>query len=216
MIEFATLAAECAPKVHPVTLRSIVQHESGMNPYAINVNAEGITVLQPKSKSKAITQATELLQAGHNIDVGLGQINSANFTWLNATVERMFDPCENLKAAQAVLIDCYSRARKKYSGDAALHAALSCYNSGNFTYGITSGYVGKVLSHADLYVPAPAGHPAAGKVPVRLTATPPEPSFPNTIQTDVFGKDSGSRADQFRQKPEPADQDAAASIVSEQ
>src|SRR5699024_4804598 len=102
-----------------------------------------------KNKKEAINKATELLEAGHNIDMGLGQINSANLTRLNLTVEDVFDPCRNVEAASIVLEEAYKHAKRKISDEQeALSAALSIYNTGRLEAGITNGYVAKVREYA--------------------------------------------------------------------
>jgi type IV secretion system protein VirB1 len=48
-----------------------------------------------------------------------------------------------------ILTDCYGRALKKYRDEqVAIRAALSCYQSGNFSTGFRTGYVGKVVAAA--------------------------------------------------------------------
>ncbi|EEC4048974.1 transglycosylase SLT domain-containing protein [Salmonella enterica] len=145
------LAKRCAPEVHPLTVGYLVSHESRNNPYAINVNVpEGtkspLTRL-PRSLEEAVKTAKWLTEHGYNFDVGLGQINSANFPKLNVSAAELFDSCKNLEAAQVVLSYCYQLATKEYApGQPALRHALSCYNTGSLTAGFTNGYVSKVVA----------------------------------------------------------------------
>lgn len=153
MFEFFALAQECAPNVHPKTLAAIVQTESRFRPFSIGVNYGGPQLRrQPTTKAEAVQAAEGLIAKGYNIDMGLGQINSANLGWLKLTVEQVFDPCTNLAAAAKVLTGNYMRAIKS-TGDPqrALGKALSAYNSGSFSRGYSNGYVGKVVkSHEHL------------------------------------------------------------------
>jgi type IV secretion system protein VirB1 len=93
-----------------------------------------------------VATAQILMNAGLSIDMGLGQINSRNLSWLGLTLETVFDPCLNLRAMQAVLIDGYERAAKTHGpGQQALVAALSTYNTGHPERGVRNGYVASVF-----------------------------------------------------------------------
>ena len=153
-LDFNTLAKQCAPKVHPTTLSALLRHESNLNPYAIGINRGASLPRQPASKSEAIATAEWLQKNGVNFDSGLGQINSNNIVRLGIPLDALFDPCTNLAATEAVLSDCYTRALAKYGkNQSALHAALSCYNTGNFTSGLKNGYVKKVTHKTSFLVP---------------------------------------------------------------
>lgn len=129
------LAQQCAPSVAPHTMDTLVKAESSGNPYAIGVQGAKL-VDQPTTKDEAVATAKSLIGQGAKIAAGLGQIYMDNWPALGLTVETVFDPCPNLKAAEAVLSACYTRATKAMGeGQTALAAALSCYNSNNFTYG---------------------------------------------------------------------------------
>lgn len=155
VLEFAALAAMCAPNVHETTLAAVVSHESRANIYAINVNGDYVLPKQPDNIKDAIEKVNRLLDEGYNLDAGLGQINSANYEWLGLDVPDLFDPCKNLTASATVLTDCYSRAINKFSeGQEALQAALSCYNTGSFSRGFKNGYVAKVASNVGVSIPA--------------------------------------------------------------
>lgn len=156
LLEFAAVAAMCAPNVHLTTLEAIVTHESRANVYAIGVNSKDYRLpKQPESLEEAVSTANLLISKGYDFDSGLGQINVRNLEWLGITIEEVFDPCVNLQAAEKVLTTCYARAAKEFEeGQPALQAALSCYNTGNFTKGFENGYVKKVASHVGTTVPA--------------------------------------------------------------
>jgi len=155
-VDFPVLAAECAPWVAPQTLEAIVRTESGFRPYAIGVNKGFRLIRQPVSREEAIVTARWLIGNGYNIDLGLGQINSANLTRLGLSVEDAFDPCRNLAASATILGENYRSARQQATDDQqALRAALSAYNTGSFSRGFSNGYVQKVLSNAGAAAPAP-------------------------------------------------------------
>ena len=152
MLDYLLAAIEqCAPDVHPKTMSAVIYHESKGNPFAIGVNSKGVKLRQqPTTKEAAISAAKELLAAGANIDMGLGQINSANLEWLKLSVENVFDVCTNLKAASRILTENYKAARQTFAENdqAALRAALSSYNTGNQQRGLANGYVGNVYRSA--------------------------------------------------------------------
>jgi type IV secretion system protein VirB1 len=147
MVLFLSLAAACAPQVHADTVRAIVAVESSFNPYAIGVVA-GSLRRQPASLPEALATARALKKDGWNFSVGLAQINVGNFDRLSLSLERAFEPCANLGALQAVLMECFNRADAPSGEQAALRRALSCYYSGNFSTGFRHGYVARVATQA--------------------------------------------------------------------
>jgi type IV secretion system protein VirB1 len=157
---FTALAMACAPVVHPSTAHALVAVESGFNPHAIGV-VGGVLHRQPRSRAEALATVTQLQADGWNFSVGLAQINLHNFKRLGLTPATAFEPCENLRAMQAVLTECFDRsafdrsavgasgqasgrASGQASGQASLRQALSCYYSGNFVTGFRHGYVQRV------------------------------------------------------------------------
>ena len=197
---FIALAAACAPNIHPQTLHSVVQQESGYNVFAIGINKAPRLKSQPKTREEAVAIATRLMSQNVNFDAGLAQINIKNLNWLSMSVDDLFDPCKNLKASSLVLSDCYRRASLQYGkGQQALRAALSCYNTGNFNRGFASGYVRNVVAQAQTYVPAVSAEPD----PVPNTTSVAEEALPaakprggdafSTPEPDAFEKEKASR-----------------------
>jgi type IV secretion system protein VirB1 len=147
IVLFLSLAAACAPQVHADTVRAIVAVESSFNRYAIGV-VSGSMRRQPASLPEALATARALKKDGWNFSVGLAQINVGNFGRLGLNLERAFDPCANLGALQAVLMECFNRADAPSGEQVALRRALSCYYSGNFSTGFRHGYVARVETAA--------------------------------------------------------------------
>lgn len=183
-LPFEKLAAECAPDVHPTTLKGVVSTESSWNPYAIGV-VGGRLDRQPRSLAEAVATARELERQGFNFSMGLGQVNRYNLSKYGETYETVFEPCRNLKAGSAILKDCFQRAKAQIGDDQqALRAAFSCYYSGNFTRGFRPdkagqpSYVQKVVANATgtaepiPVVPAVQPDSSDGAVPVRPTGRP--------------------------------------------
>jgi len=141
-----TLSLTCAPLVHPETALRLVKHESGNNPYAIGINGPYRLSPQPQSHAQAVATAKMLMNAGLSIDMGLGQINSKNLSWLGLTLESVFEPCTNLRAMQAILTAGFSKAMKRHGNtQQALQEALSEYNTGSPINGLRNGYVAAVV-----------------------------------------------------------------------
>ncbi|MFT0546085.1 lytic transglycosylase domain-containing protein [Allopusillimonas ginsengisoli] len=209
--ELAALALACAPNIHPLTLQALISHESRTRQYAIGVNRKGKHLQQqPRTLTEATEAAQHLIDQGIDFDAGLGQINVRNWAWLNLDTKTVFDPCRNLEATQTVLAECYARSLSRHKApQQALRAALSCYNTGNFTRGFTNGYVGKVLANADIKVPALAPLKEAASHPESDSASPKPQSTQNPGQkssTQVQGTPDGFSAnpatDGFVQKHE--------------
>lgn len=167
-LDLPALAAECAPWVHPVTLAAVVAQESGGDPLAVGVNRGGPRVPRPQTLEAAAETVVRLQAQGANFDAGLGQINSANFAALGLTERSVFDPCVNLAAAGALLSECYARALRTSAGPQALDGALSCYNTGRMTAGVTNGYVGRVRARVAVPSLAEAAPPPPPPVPSGL------------------------------------------------
>ncbi|MCP1471957.1 type IV secretion system protein VirB1 [Sphingobium sp. OAS761] len=184
------LARACGPSVAPETLMSIVHAESHFNTLAIGVNSPGIRRPEVATKEEAVAAARALIRRGVNIDLGLGQINSANLAWLGLSIEQAFEPCANLAAAARVLTLNYRAvARLAPTPQHAIATALSLYNTGDRRRGFSNGYVAKVYASAAHVIPqmgpgatVPATRPASpgtfsaglptdGGAPVQLAAS---------------------------------------------
>lgn len=177
--EFLALAAACAPVIPPETLTPLIRVESGFDPLAINVNGEPKIKVRARNAGEAVVAARRLIAQGRSVDLGLGQINSANLRWLGLSVEAAFDPCRNLSAAATVLGDGYRRARGGSDPQGALRIAFSYYNTGHPERGFRNGYVAKVMAAASR---SSAIAPGAEPPPPTLPPVPPAPSW------DVFAQ----------------------------
>lgn len=133
---FAALLAQCAPDAPADYMQRIVAHESGFQPYAIHDNTGGASFF-PETYQEAVAKTYALLQLGHSIDVGLGQINQKNWQWLGLTVETVLDPCQNVRAESRAL------------------SAMSRYNTGDPRRGLQNGYVQSVMARSSWSQPIP-------------------------------------------------------------
>jgi type IV secretion system protein VirB1 len=160
MLEFLALAQECAPTVAPQTMAAVVNVESSYNPYAIGV-VGGRLARQPQSREEAVATAKQLETDGWNFSLGVAQVNRYNLPKYQITYEQAFDACTSLRVGSKILEECYLRASKVTPDpQGALHAAISCYYSGNFTRGFKPdvagkpSYVQKVLASAGVQTKA--------------------------------------------------------------
>lgn len=180
----AALLQACAPTVAPETMVAVIRVESEGDPFRIGVNSGGAIRRQPSNAADAIATARGLLRRGANFDAGLMQINSANFARLGLTPETVFDPCTNLRAGARVLTDNYGRARDAGHAN-PLQAAISEYNTGSRSRGLSNGYVGRV------YAAAATGNApltaAARPANVRITTGPVSARGVGQILLDAFG-----------------------------
>jgi len=159
---FQALAESCAANVPVSTLEAIARAESALYPYALSINrphqlarrqgwSRGTITLerQPASREEAIVWTKWLLAQGVTVSIGLLQVNSEHAALLHLAPEELFDPCTNLRSGAALLSVTYAlTARIQGEGLAALDSALSYYNTGSPTAGLTNGYVDQVKSNA--------------------------------------------------------------------
>lgn len=192
--------AACAPHVSPTTLGHIIRVESSGNPLAVNVNVirdrPRYRVPRIQSPAHGAQVVRDAISQGYNVDIGLMQVNSRNLPRLGYTIEQMFVPCTNIQAGAAILTDNYSRARRQHGdGQSALLAALSAYNTGDFSRGFRNGYVARYfdIKYAT-YLPATAGVDAASQA---VSASPVE-DVPNpfTAEMSVYSRERVENAQQ--------------------
>lgn len=137
-------------RVEPEILYTIVKIESNFNPFVISLlttqkeanlfksyesklasisigkyslnNKKWIVNIFPKSEYMAKFFIKNLLNLNYSIDVGLGQINSANFS-LNE-IDKILSPTYNLSKAAAVLRSCFNYKKQD------IKKTIECYNYG--------------------------------------------------------------------------------------
>ena len=192
----AALARACAPEIATEAVVPLVVTESGGDALAVNVNKG------PRVRAGSVAQGAAIVRrymaAGYTVDVGLAQINSANFARLGVTVEQVFEPCTNLKLASTVLQQGYGMATRYYTGLGAISATYSLYNTGTLTRGFRNGYVGRVWTAAANLgsIKAPPTMPVAAAVPTGTT--PARPAPPVDRETWVVGQVSASVVEVFK------------------
>jgi len=113
-------AAHQRPIVDPGSMARIVQVESHGNPYALHDNATDAEY-EPQSKTEALqifaglkadeARRCAIARAENRyclIDVGLAQIDESNFNI--ADVDKMLDPCANLRASAPLMLNAWRTA----------------------------------------------------------------------------------------------------------
>lgn len=181
---FMQLATPCGGAVHIDTLAAVARAESHFDSAAINDNTarRRYTGL---SDAQATSTATRLLAAGHSLDLGLMQVNSANLRGLGLSVAGAFDPCRNIAAGARVLVDGYRRPGAGVDAQPAIYRALSRYNTGSPQRGFSNGYVVRVQASAEQVVPAIRLAGSGASAPdVSAPVAPPAPPAPPSW--DVF------------------------------
>jgi len=147
-VALTTLLQQCAPTVGERTMTAIVRVESNANPLAIYDNTSRRS-FSPRTIREAMYTARVLIDAGHSVDLGLAQVNSANLPRLGMEIRDAFDPCSNLHGAATILENAYDAAATRFSpGPFALRRAIGAYNSGSIFGG--DAYVDKILVAAGL------------------------------------------------------------------
>jgi type IV secretion system protein VirB1 len=167
------LLAALPPELVPY-FAGIRARESAGYPWSIYDNTTAKSYRLP-NRAAAEQLAKDLVARGHNLDLGLFQIN---WHWQqkrpSLTLDNVFDPAMNESVAETILGEFYVAARSVYSNAAdAIRMAVGAYNNG------------KVRVHNPKYVNAVyqlAGQPqpyADAGDPGSLVARTPLPGTPH-------------------------------------
>ena len=150
-VAFLALAQQCAPQIATETLAAVVSVESGFQPFAIRINSDHPLNEPPKTRAEAIETATILIADGHDIDLGLGGINSGDLGQLGLSISDSFDFCLNLKATASLLEGYYKIALRDGATASQAETIMfrSYYGHGDTSVGEMVGYDNKVLIERD-------------------------------------------------------------------
>jgi len=167
--DVAALAARCAPGVAIDVIEAVARTESGNDPWVLHDNTAGDTI-RPDSFIGAQSDAETLMAAGHSVDIGLMQINSANLTALGITTGQALDACTSMAGGAAILRAAYGGGNTNAEQQVALLLALSRYNTGTPFKGIMNGYARTVMRNrasepAERAAISPPTSPADPKAP---------------------------------------------------
>lgn len=189
MSDLMTLILACSIGVHPQTVQAIIKHESGGNPYAINNQARSF---YPTRLEDAQRIAIEQVRAGRSTDIGLMQINSQHLSKFGLTPVDLLDPCTNIRIGTTILSRNYAQTWAKYRAEKpALLGALSMYNTGNESRGLSNGYVSWVSQAAGVAV----NFPASGKASLPLVPQSPIQCCSRDVARSRAHRVHGNRAE---------------------
>ena len=133
--------AACAETtVPPKVVLAIAKHESGLNPFAVNV--AGISYMS-NSKEEALEIIREAEAAGHSFDVGLMQINNQWYPKLGVTAESLLDPDLNIQMGVKILAGEFERHGKGWN-------AVGYYHSPNTLHGLNYSWQIYQLYHGEI------------------------------------------------------------------
>jgi hypothetical protein len=123
------LAVASELEFEPV-LAAIQSVESAGRPWVIRDNATGQAVELP-DRQGAEAAAAVRLQLGHNLDLGLYQINSVHLRRPGVNLATVFDPGVQQSLARTILAEFLQRARAIYGNtELAWERAIGAYNDG--------------------------------------------------------------------------------------
>lgn len=174
----AAAVLACAANVAPATLNAIVAVESGGRRWVLHDNTAGRRY-RARSQAQAAAWARSLIARGHSVDVGLGQINSANLRRYGVDPGAALDPCTNLRLAGRILTTDYRAAVARWRpGQGALLHALSAYHHGSLT--LDPAYLARYHGRGGRSVavdaadrPAPVGDHPLSPAAVRMRQAAP-------------------------------------------
>ncbi|BBJ98607.1 lytic transglycosylase domain-containing protein [Xanthomonas campestris pv. campestris] len=194
MSDLMSVILACSIGVHPQTVQAIIKHESGGNPYAIN---NQVRSFYPTRFDDAQRIAVEQVRAGRSTDIGLMQINSQHLTKFGVSPVDLLDPCTNIRIGTTILARNYAQTWAKYRAEKpALLGALSMYNTGNESRGLSNGYVSWVSQAAGVAVNFQASGRASGRRSTKAQANAVPVMSPAAAPTGFAG--TGPKAAQPR------------------
>ena len=94
--------------VNTGTLLAFAYHESRLRPFAIHDNTTDQSAF-PTSAAEAAGLARVRLAQGHNLDLGIMQVNSGNLARTGLTVTTAFDAGKSMRAGAMILTGAYQR-----------------------------------------------------------------------------------------------------------
>lgn len=134
--------------IPPKLALAIAHHESGLNPFAVNVAGTGYL---PESKEQALEIIKDAENRGASYDVGLMQINNQWFQRLGITPESLLEPEKNLDTGVKILAGEFERHGKNWTAVGYYHSPTS-WRGKAYSWKVYNLYHGEISPSA----PAPA------------------------------------------------------------
>ena len=119
---------------------AIAKHESGLNPFAVNVAGASY---MPKSKEEALEIIQQAEATGRSFDVGLMQINNQWYSKLGVTAESLLDSELNIEMGVKILAGEFERHGKGWN-------AVGYYHSPNTSRGLNYSWQIYKLYHSEI------------------------------------------------------------------
>lgn len=193
---------ECAVP-GPIDFSAVVMVEAGGLPFAVHVNhAAGkpeVAPVHPTNAEEAVQIAQHYIGLGYTVDLGPGQVNSANLPdFAMSAREALTDPCANVRVGSTILAANWRAAVKRYGyGPQAIMAALSAYNTGSFERGFLNGYVARYVNPGEsAFRQVPANSGVSWRVPPRSDGTrqqSPRAATPDPYTADTAVYTAGAQ-----------------------
>lgn len=149
-IPITQLVQQCVPGAPVHSMAAIIKVESSGNPLTLFDNTTGRSIL-PSNKQEAKQILKNLIAKHHQVDVGIAQVDTANFAKTGLTVDNAFDACSNIRAGNQIFMQSYTQAVSAgFSGQSAVFHAFEAYNSGRVVG--DASYANRVLRAAGIPV----------------------------------------------------------------
>jgi type IV secretion system protein VirB1 len=176
-------------------MAAIIKVESGGRALVILDNATGRDY-NPSSVPQGVSTIDRLLAEGHRqLDVGIAQVDSENFSTYGLTPATALNACTNIRVGAKILQAAYKQAVVVYGpGQVALYHAFEAYNSGRLND--DPAYANKILQAAGIPVMVQGNgrlayhHVRHFHNPFTVYWQPPKAATP--IKVDTHFHDSGS------------------------
>lgn len=149
-IPITQLVQQCVPGAPVHSMAAIIKVESSGNPLALFDNTTGRSIF-PSDRAQATQILKSLIAKNHQVDVGIAQVDTENFTKTGLNIDNAFDACSNIRAGNQIFMAGYTQAVSAgFSGQSAVFHAFEAYNSGRVVG--DSSYANRVLRAAGIPV----------------------------------------------------------------
>lgn len=107
-MDLTAIILSCSALLAPEILATIIDAESGGDPYLIQVDGRR---LESSSAAEAVGRARALLADGYTIRAGLMQISSDGWEQYGLTLETAFDPCRSVRGGEQAVMEGFLLSR---------------------------------------------------------------------------------------------------------
>jgi type IV secretion system protein VirB1 len=167
-------------------MSAIKQVESGGRPFAILDNATGKSYFLA-DEAAAVAKAKSLLDLGHNIDMGLMQLNSIHLKRPGVTVDNVFSLAIQDTISRAIFNEFWTLSKAQNGdNDLAVWRAVGAYNMGARGIRVDNvSYTNKVQARMGL---SPRPSVGAEETAARMGTVPTNPLLNPTPKPTIPGE----------------------------